>query len=120
MKRYSEEHQWIECQGAEAVVGITAFAADELGELNYVELPAVGTVIAANEPLCVVESVKAASDVLLPVGGRVVAVNERLEKEPALINKSPEGDGWICRIEQFVQEEVDALMDAEAYSSFIA
>ena len=120
MKRYSNEHQWIECQGQEATVGITAFAADELGELNYVELPTIGTVIAANEPLCVVESVKAASDVFLPVSGRVIAVNSRLEKEPGLINTSPEKDGWICRIDQFSQSEVDALMNEAAYQTFIA
>ncbi len=120
MKRYSNEHQWVECQGREATVGITAFAAEELGELNYVELPAIGAVVAANAPLCVVESVKAASDVFLPVTGRVIAVNSRLEKEPGLINSSPEGDGWICRIDQFSPSEVEALMDAAAYKAFTA
>lgn len=120
MKRFSQEHQWIECLGHEAMVGITAFAAEELGELNFIELPAVGTVIEANQPVCVVESVKAASDVLLPVRGRVIAVNSRLEKEPGLINSSPEQDGWICRIDQFNNDDVAALMDRAAYNAYIA
>lgn len=115
MKYYSEEHQWVEVEGEEATIGITKFAADELGELSYVELPSVGAVFKKGDALCVVESVKAASDVFMPVAGTVVAVNVTLEKTPELVNEDAEEAGWICKVTGVKAEELADLMDAEKY-----
>jgi glycine cleavage system H protein len=120
MKRYSEEHQWVELLDGVATVGITAFAAEELGEISFVELPPMGTAFAQGEVLCVVESVKAASDVFCPVAGIVAAVNAQLEDEPALINASPEKDGWICQLREVAQADLEGLMTEEDYEEFIA
>ena len=121
MKYYSEEHQWAQPDQDDVTVaiGISAFAAEELGEVNFVELPAPGTTIAAGDTLCVVESVKAASDVIAPVGGRVVAVNERLSTQPGLLNEAPEGDGWICRLSQVPPTDLERLMDEKGYRLFL-
>jgi len=119
MLKYSEEHQWIKkCADGNYEVGITAYAANELGELNFVELPKIGEKFASGVPLCVVESVKAASDVFAPVGGVVVEVNKNLETNPALLNESPETDGWICRLKEVAPAELEALMDQQAYTAF--
>lgn len=119
MKRYTEEHQWIELDGSQATIGITNFAAGELGELTYVELPDVGKTIKGGDPLCVIESVKTASDVFMPVTGTIAAVNEALEKSPELVNDSPEQDGWICKASGIAPEDVEKLMDEKAYLAFI-
>ena len=119
MKRYTREHQWIELDGETATIGITAFAAEELGELSYVELPAIGKTITGGDPLCVVESVKAASDVFMPVTGTTREVNAQLEAHPELVNDSPEGDGWLCRATGVSPADLDALMDLDAYRQFI-
>lgn len=119
MIKYSEEHQWVKvCQNGLWEVGITAYAADELGELNFVELPKIGLELSAGEPLCVVESVKAASDVFAPVGGIVSEVNQALEKEPALLNESPEENGWLCRLKQVDPAELDTLMNRSEYEAY--
>ncbi|MDD3954355.1 MAG: glycine cleavage system protein GcvH [Lentisphaeria bacterium] len=119
MIKYSEEHQWIKaCDNGIWEVGITAYAAEELGELNFVELPKVGDEFAGGQPLCVVESVKAASDVFAPVSGTVTEVNLALEKNPALLNESPEEAGWICRFKDVDPTELDALMDRPAYEAY--
>lgn len=115
MKYYSAEHQWVEVEGDKAKIGITKFAADELGELSYVELPSVGGVFKQGDPLCVVESVKAASDVFMPVGGKVVEVNAKLEKKPELVNEDAEGEGWICIATDVDATELSKLMDEEKY-----
>ena len=115
MKYYSEEHQWVEIEGGKARIGITKFAADELGELSYVELPSVGSVFKQGDSLCVVESVKAASDVFMPIGGKVVEVNTKLEKSPELVNADAEGDGWICVVTDVNADELAKLMDEERY-----
>lgn len=119
MKYYSEEHQWIEIEGNSGKVGITRFAADELGELSYVELPKVGSSYKQGEPLCVVESVKAASDVFMPVSGKIVEVNTELETTPELMNDEPEGAGWICVITDLIPDELEKLMDSEKYQAFL-
>ena len=119
MKRYTQEHQWIELADGVATIGITQFAADELGELSYVELPQIGKEIKGGEPLCVVESVKAASDVFMPVTGTITEVNTELEKSPELVNEGPEASGWICKATGVDQTAVDALMDEAAYKAFI-
>ena len=115
MKYYSEEHQWVEIEGDKARIGITKFAANELGELSYVELPSVGSVFKQGDPLCVVESVKAASDVFMPVGGKVVEVNTQLEKKPELVNEDAEGEGWICLVTDVNTDELTKLIDEEKY-----
>ncbi len=115
MKYYSEEHQWVEVEDGKARIGITKFAADELGELSYVELPSVGSVFKQGESLCVVESVKAASDVFMPISGKVVEVNTKLEKNPELVNADAEGDGWICVVSDVNMDELAKLMDEEKY-----
>ena len=120
MKRFSDEHAWVDVAEGTATTGITAYAAEELGDINFVELPDVGSVLAQGELLCVVESVKAASDVFAPVGGTVVAVNKRLDTEPQLINDGAEKDGWICRLEEVDESELDGLMTEEEYELFVA
>jgi glycine cleavage system H protein len=120
MRRYSEEHQWVEVSRGAATVGITAYAAEELGELTFVELPAVGTSVTQGENLCVVESVKAASDVFAPVSGTVSEVNQALDANPALVNASPERDGWICRLKEVEAAEMEGMMTEEEYEAFIA
>lgn len=96
MKKYTKEHQWIElASDGTAKVGITRFAADELGEVTFVELPSIGKSVKGGEQLCVVESVKAASDVFMPATGTIAAVNSPLEKDPTPLNEDPEGNGWI-------------------------
>ena len=115
MKCFSEDHQWAEVNGEIAAIGLSRYAAEEIGEVNFVELPQVGMQVKAGEPLCVIESMKAAADVLAPLTGTVEAVNERLASEPALLNSAPEGDGWLCRIRLSSPEELKSLMSEEEY-----
>jgi glycine cleavage system H protein len=119
MKRYTKDHEWVEIDGNEAIVGISKHAAEELGDITFVELPAEQSRIEAGESLGVIESVKAASDVYSPVGGTVVAVNSLLDDQPELVNASAEDEGWICRIAEFDAGTLDGLMDADAYAAFI-
>lgn len=115
--RYSKEHQWIRIEDdGRAFVGITTFAADELGKISFIELPEKGH-LAQNASLCVVESVKAASDVFMPVEGTVVEVNDELSSDPELLNQDAEGKAWICRIEDFNRAQFDGLMTAAEYES---
>ena len=120
MKKYSEEHQWVEI-GADgiATIGISQFAADELGEITFIELPEAGKAVKAKDQLCVIESVKAASDVYAPVGGTVCEVNAALEKNPENLNSAPEGDAWICRLENPQVADLEGLMDEAQYKEFI-
>ena len=119
MKKYSKEHQWIElADDGTALVGISRFAADELGEITFIELPQDGIRLAAGERLCTIESVKACSDVFMPAGGAVVAVNSALEAEPSPLNDAPEGEGWICRVSDVNAADLDALMDSVQYGEF--
>ena len=119
MRRFSEEHQWVDVRAGVATVGITAYAAEEMGEINFVELPDEGLVVGQGEALCVIESVKAASDVFSPVSGTVAKVNRRLEDDPTLLSLSPEKDGWICRLEDVDEEELDNLMTESRYEAFL-
>jgi len=120
MKRFSEEHEWVEVKGEVATVGLTAHAASELGDITFIELPTVGAVFAQGDVLCVVESVKAASDVFIPIGGTVVEVNTKLESEPERINDSPEKAGWICRLSEFDEAELESLLSEQEYEQFVA
>jgi glycine cleavage system H protein len=114
---YSREHEWVRVDGGRATIGITSFAADELGDIVFVELPEVGAALSQFASFGVVESVKAVSDLFAPVSGEVVEVNASLRESPELLNADPFGDGWIARVELADRGELDALLDANAYAS---
>ena len=117
---YTEDHEWIRLEGDEAVVGITDYAQEQLGDIVFVELPETGSKVAKEDPFIVVESVKAASDVYAPVSGEVLAVNEALAGEPELINSGAEGDGWLVRMKIDDVAQLENLMDADAYKASVA
>ena len=114
--RYSKEHEWVRVEDGGATIGITSFAADELGDIVFIELPEVGASLKQFATFGVVESVKAVSDLYAPVSGEVVEVNPKLSDAPELLNSDPFGDGWIARVTLSDPAEVDALMDAAAYA----
>ena len=118
--KYTKDHEWVRLDGDIAVVGITDHAQEELGDITYVELPTEGKEVAANGELAVIESVKAASDILAPVTGTVAEVNNSLDDEPEIINDSPYENGWICKITGIDAAAVDGLMSATDYDAFIA
>jgi glycine cleavage system H protein len=118
-RRYSREHEWIRPEGDEGVIGLTEFAVTELGDIVYVELPAVGATLTQFASFGVVESVKAVSDLFAPAGGIVVGVNEALRAQPELMNSEPHGAGWICRVTLTDAAELDALLDAAGYGALI-
>ena len=118
--RYSEEHEWVLVADGVATIGITDHAQEELGDIVFVELPALGTVLAKAATLGVVESVKAVSDVYAPIGGTVLTVNDRLTAEPEIINEDPYGEGWMVKVELADAGEVDGLMTAAQYREFVA
>jgi len=117
--RYTREHEWIRLEGETAVVGISEYAQDQLGDIVYVELPPVGKTLAKGAEAAVVESVKAASEVYAPVAGEVVEVNAALADEPGTVNQSPESAGWFLKLKVADRAEFDALMDADAYKAFL-
>ena len=119
MKYYTEDHEWVEVIGQEAVVGISEYAAEELGDITYVELPDEKDDFIIGDVLGVVESVKASSDIYAPVTGTVSAVNELLDDEPGLINSSPEDRGWICKLVNIDTSELDDMMNEEAYFKYL-
>ena len=114
--RYSKEHEWVRVEGSTATIGITSFAADELGDIVFVELPAVGASLSQFATFGVVESVKAVSDLYAPISGAVTAVNDALGEHPELMNSDAYGDGWIAQIQLSDDGELGALMDADAYT----
>lgn len=118
--RYSEEHEWVLVADGVATIGITDHAQEELGDIVFVELPAVGTVLTKSATLGVVESVKAVSDVYAPVGGSVTAANERLTGNPEIINEDPYGEGWMVKVTLTDAGEVERLMTAAQYREFVA
>ena len=118
-RRYTKDHEWVRVEGAVAKVGITDFAQGELGDIVYVEAPAVGATVAAGDVLGTIESVKAVSEVYAPVAGTVAASNPLLADKPETINTDPHGDGWICAITLSRPAEVDSLMDAAAYAALV-
>ena len=119
MKKFTKEHEWVLVEGNEATIGITEHAAHELGDITYVELPKIGDQSINGEVLVVVESVKAASDVFSPISGVVSDVNQELEDTPQLVNESPEGDGWICKVKDIEISELDDLLDETTYRSYV-
>ncbi|KAA5805321.1 glycine cleavage system protein GcvH [Alkalicaulis satelles] len=118
--RFTKDHEWIRIEGDVAVVGITAYAAEQLGDVVFVELPEIGKSVAQGGEMAVVESVKAASEVYAPATGEIVAVNDALEGEPAKVNDAPEGEGWFVKMKLSAPAELDAMMDEAAYKAHIA
>jgi glycine cleavage system H protein len=114
--RYSKEHEWVRVEGGRATIGITSFAADELGDIVFVELPELGADLRQFTTFGVVESVKAVSDLYAPISGRVVEINDALRDAPELVNGDAFGDGWMLRVELVDDGELDKLMDAAAYA----
>lgn len=117
---YSREHEWVRMDGSRATIGITSFAADELGDIVFVELPQVGKRLDKGKEAAVVESVKAASEIYAPADGEVTAVNEALTDEPGMVNSDPEGNGWFFKMKLSDPGQLADLMDEAAYKAFIA
>ena len=116
--RYTKDHEWVRLENGTATIGITDHAQQALGDLVFIELPEPGRTVAAGDTCAVVESVKAASDVYAPVGGRVAEVNNVIVEDPALVNRDPTGEGWFFRLEA-VKADKAALMDEAAYKAFL-
>ena len=117
---FSQDHEWIDVAGNVGTVGITDYAQGQLGDITFVELPAVGTALKKGDAPCVVDSVKAASDVYAPVGGTVTEANDALEAEPELVNTDPEKSGWLFRLTLADAGELNGLMDRAAYDAYVA
>jgi glycine cleavage system H protein len=115
---YSKDHEWVRVEGDQAIIGITDYAQDSLGDVVYVELPKLGDDFAANESFGSVESVKAVSEVFTPVAGAVVKINESLADEPEKVNSDPYGEGWMIRVKMANAGEVDSLLTAAEYEDF--
>lgn len=118
--RYAESHEWVRVDGNEATAGITDYAQQQLSDVVYVELPEIGDVFEKGEVFATVESVKAAADCYMPIGGEITEVNEELEDAPQLVNEDPFGAAWFARFAASDLSELDDLMDAEAYVKFVA
>jgi glycine cleavage system H protein len=118
--RYTKEHEWVRIDGDEAVVGITQFAADQLGDVVFVELPKAGRTLVQAATFGVVESVKAVSDLFAPLAGEVLAANDALGGQPELVNTDPYGEGWMLRLRVSDATQVDGLLDAAAYEHLVA
>ena len=118
-KYYSKTHEWAIIDGEEATVGISAYAAKELGDITYVELPKVSSDVIVGDSVGVVESVKAASDVYSPLSGTVNAINKNLEDDPGLVSNSPEEKGWIYKLENIDLDELEDLMSEEDYAKYL-
>jgi glycine cleavage system H protein len=118
--RYTKDHEWVRVDGDEATVGITEYAAGQLGDIVFVELPDAGKNLAQHATFGVVESVKAVSDLFAPVSGEVLATNDALTGTPELVNGQPYGDGWMIRVRLADPTEADGLLDAAAYDALVA
>ena len=118
--RYTRDHEWVRLEGDEATVGITQYAADQLGDIVFVELPDAGKALEGSRPFGVVESVKAVSDLFAPLGGEVVATNPALTSDPELVNSDPDGQGWMVRLRVADESELEDLLDADAYDALVA
>ncbi len=116
---YSKDHEWVSMDADTATVGITAHAAEQLGDITFVELPEMDSTVGQGSELAVVESIKAASDIFAPVGGVVKEINSELDDAPEKINSDPYGEGWICKIHDVDDDDVNELMSAEEYAAFL-
>ena len=117
---YSKEHEWVRVDGDVAVIGISDFAQDQLGEVVYVDLPAVGDELVAGDTFGEIESVKSVSELFAPVSGEVVEINGTLADSPETVNADPYGDGWMIKLSPADDSQLDALMSAEEYDAFVA
>lgn len=117
--KFTEEHEWLRVEGDVVVVGITEHAAEQLGDVVFVELPEVETQVSRSDEVCVIESVKAASDILAPVDGEIVAVNAALTDNPSLVNEDPLGEGWFFKMKIDDPGVLDEFMDEDEYRDFI-
>ncbi len=113
--RYTEDHEWVRMEGDTALVGISDYAQDQLGDIVFVELPAEGDTFAQKDEFGTVESVKAVSELYMPIGGEILAVNENLEENPELVNSAPYTDGWLIKIKPSDPTQYESLMDRDAY-----
>jgi len=120
MLKFTEEHEWLKLDGDEVVVGITEHAAEQLGDLVFVELPEEGRTVAKGDEIVTIESVKAASDISAPLDGVITEVNPAIVENPALVNEDPLEDGWFFKMELADAGELDELMDEDAYKKYIA
>ena len=118
--KYSEDHEWVNVDGDVATIGITDHAQEQLGDVVFVELPEVGSTISKDDDVAVIESVKAASEMVAPVSGEVVETNSALEDEPGKVNEDAEGAAWFIKVKLSDPSELDSLMDGDAYKAFIA
>ena len=118
--KFTEEHEWLRQEGDEVVVGITIHAAEQLGDVVFIELPEEGTVVSKDDEVVVIESVKAASDILAPLDGEITEVNSVLVDNPSLVNEDPQGEGWFFKMKLSDSSQLDELMDEAAYQTFIA
>ncbi|PCJ89940.1 MAG: glycine cleavage system protein H [Hyphomicrobiales bacterium] len=118
--KYTEEHEWLRSEGDVVLVGITEHAAEQLGDVVFVELPEVGTTIAKGDDVVVIESVKAASDILAPLDGEIVEVNDALAETPSLVNEDATGKAWFFKMKVSNPADMDAMLDEAAYKAFIA
>ena len=116
---YTKDHEWVRIDGSTATVGITAYAAEQLGDVVFVELPAIGKQVTKGGEAAVVESVKAASEVYAPLTGEVIAVNSELEGEPAKVNAEPTGAGWFVKLKLSNTAELESLMSEAAYNDYV-
>lgn len=116
---YSKTHEWVKIEGDEAVIGISAYAAKELGDITYVELPKVSSDVIVGDSVGVVESVKAASDIYSPLSGTVNTVNKKLDDDPGLVSASPEENGWIYKLENIDLDELEDLLNEEEYAKYL-
>ncbi|HAA81838.1 MULTISPECIES: glycine cleavage system protein GcvH [Thermotoga] len=120
MKKYTKTHEWVVVEDKVATVGITNHAQEQLGDVVYVDLPEVGREVKKGEVVASIESVKAAADVYAPLSGKIVEVNEKLDTEPELLNRDPEGEGWLFKMEISDESELEDLLDEQAYQEFCA
>ncbi|MFW8595370.1 glycine cleavage system protein GcvH [Cribrihabitans neustonicus] len=118
--KYTEEHEWLEAEGDLVTVGITAHAAEQLGDVVFIELPEAGTEVSKDDEIVVIESVKAASDILAPLDGEIVEVNEALADDPGKVNEDPEGAAWFFKIKASDLSPMDDYMDEAGYKDFIS
>jgi glycine cleavage system H protein len=117
--KYVKTHEWVRVEGDSATIGITSFAADQLGDVTYVELPKVGTKLKNEDKFGVIESVKSVSDLFMPVGGEVTAINDRLSSEPELVNIDCYGDGWMLKVKLASGNELNGALTADQYKDFV-
>jgi glycine cleavage system H protein len=119
MMKFTEEHEWLRVEGDEIVVGITIHAAEQLGDVVFVELPSEGTVVSKDDEVVVIESVKAASDILAPIDGEITEVNSTLTDTPGMVNDDPQGEAWFFKMKASDPSQMDEFMDEAGYQKFI-